>query len=124
MQPKLGHVRSTGAARVVFLFVVAFLAVAGVPGSRRGVAPARAAAPPSAAPFTVSEGRDEIRIDGPGYSLSVSRDGFAWVLHRGGATVLESAPADGPAANGALIVEGIERAPGPLRSVERAGDRV
>jgi alpha-glucosidase (family GH31 glycosyl hydrolase) len=76
--------------------------------------------------FQVTESPNEVRIDTSSYAFTVTREGFAWTLRRpgGGAVLLQSAPADGPAPNGALVVEGAERAPGKLKTIERAGDRV
>jgi hypothetical protein len=98
--------------------VAVVLALAPAPGGSEA-APAR---PPTT--FTVADGKDEVRVETAGYVLAVTRDGFGWTLRRPGGQVLASAPAAGPSANGALLVDGVERPPGKLKSVERGEDRV
>jgi alpha-glucosidase (family GH31 glycosyl hydrolase) len=83
---------------------------------------ARAGAAPIA--WKVVEAPSEVRVETAGYTLAVTREGFAWTLLRAGTPVLRSAPASGPAANGTIMIEGKPERATTLATIERAADRV
>src|SRR3954462_6113949 len=87
-------------------------------------AAAPAAAPDAAGAYTLRETPTELRLETPRYALAVTREGFAWTLFRGGAVVLQSAPATGATANGLIPFPDGNEQPTKIKSVERAADRV
>src|SRR6187200_3250350 len=74
--------------------------------------------------FTVVEAPAEVRIETPAYALAVTREGFGWTLSRGGTTVLKSAPPNGAAPNGIMLIEGKPERATTLKTVEKQADRV
>jgi myogenesis-regulating glycosidase len=76
------------------------------------------------ASFTVTEGPAEVRIETTTYALAVTREGFGWTLSRGGTPVLKSAPPNGPAPNGIMLIEGKPERATALKTVEKQADRV
>jgi alpha-glucosidase (family GH31 glycosyl hydrolase) len=81
-------------------------------------------APDGASTYTLRETPTELRLETPRYALAVTREGFAWTLFRGGAVVLQSAPATGATANGLIPFPDGNEQPTKIKSVERAADRV
>src|SRR5262245_46867662 len=75
--------------------------------------------------FHVRESPAEVRVETPAYAVSITREGFAWTVFRGGKPVLKSAPGTGPLANGAIIFpDGPPQPAAALKSVDRAPDRL
>src|SRR4051794_10148903 len=83
------------------------------------------ASPAVAAPaYVLRETPSEVRVETPGYTLAVTREGFAWRLLRGEAIVLQSAPGTGTNPNGAILFPDGPELPTRIKTVERADDRV